>query len=141
MVIIFVIILFLIPKKHYPTEIKEIKIAGQEIKVDLALTPAEQEQGLSGRTSLAENSGMLFVFDAPGQYNFWMKDMKFAIDMIWLSSDMKVIYIKSDAKPELYPETYGPNVVDGSARYVLEVPDGFSDKNNLKVGDMARFEY
>ncbi len=140
-VIIFIIFLFLIPKKHVVENIKSVQIAGKEIKVDLALTEAQQEQGLSGRKNLDPNTGMLFVFEKSGQYGFWMKDMNFPIDIIWLSEDMKVIYIKGDARPELYPESYGPSAVDGSAKYVLEVVDGFSDKNNLKVGDVVQFEY
>ena len=119
-------------------DIKYVRIAGQEIKVDLAITPAEQEQGLSGRSALAEDEGMLFVFNQPGKYLFWMKDMNFAIDMIWITEDMSVVYIKKNALPELYPETYGP---DTPALYVLEVPAGFSDKHNLKVGDRVLFTY
>ena len=79
---------------------------------------------------------MLFVFDKPGQYPFWMKDMNFAIDIIWIGEDLRVVYIKKDARPELYPETYTPTE---NAKYVLEVPAGFSEKNNLKVGDSASF--
>lgn len=137
LVIIFVIFLFNIPHKTI-NGIKYIKIAGQDIKVELALTREEQEQGLSGRQSLGQNTGMLFVFDKPGRYDFWMPDMNFPIDIIWLDKNMKVIYIKKDARPELYPETYGP---DQDAKYVLEVASGFSDKNNLKIGDSAVFTY
>ena len=118
--------------------IKYVKIAGQNIKVDLALTNQEQTQGLSGRPSLDNNSGMLFIFEYPGNYPFWMKDMNFPIDMIWLSEDMKVVYIKKDARPEDYPATYGP---DQDAKYVLEVVSGFSEKNNLKEGDQVEFIY
>ncbi|MEI7709146.1 MAG: DUF192 domain-containing protein [bacterium] len=117
-------------------DIKYVNIAGQNIKVDLALTPAEQEQGLSGRKGLKENEGMLFVFQKVGNYPFWMKDMNFAIDMIWISEDMKVVYIKKDATPASYPTTFGPNQ---DAKYVLEVVAGFADKNNLKVGDRVLF--
>ena len=67
-----------------------------------------QEQGLSGKSQLAQDQGMLFVFAQPGKYYFWMKGMNFSIDIIWIGEDMKVIYIKKDARPELYPETYGP---------------------------------
>lgn len=116
--------------------IKYVKIAGQNIKVDLALTKEEQAQGLSARGVLADNEGMLFVFNQPGKYPFWMKEMNFAIDIIWLGEDMRVIYIKNNALPELYPETYGPN---DNAKYVLEVVSGFSEKNNLKVGDRVEF--
>ena len=110
-----------------------VKIGGQTIEVDVADTPAEQAQGLSGREGLAEDEGMLFIFDKPGIHGFWMKDMKFTIDIIWLDEDMRIVYIKENARPELYPETYGPD--DGTSMYVLEVVSGFSQMNNLKVGD------
>jgi len=117
-------------------ESKYIKIAGQNIKVDLALTSSEQSQGLGGRSSLGQGQGMLFVFDKIGQYPFWMKDMNFPIDMIWIGEDMKVVYIKKNALPQLYPETYGGEAV---AKYILEVSAGFSDKNNLQAGDRVEF--
>ena len=143
---IFAIVIILFLAYHFWTavnfdNIQSVQIAGQNIKVDLALTPVEQEQGLSGRQSLAENEGMLFVFESPGKYQFWMKDMNFPIDMIWLNENGKVVYIKRNASSELYPETYGPGPNDGNAKFVLEVVSGFSDKNNLKVGDRAEFKY
>jgi hypothetical protein len=118
--------------------IKYVKIAGQDIKVDLALTSAEQEQGLSGRLNLNDNEGMLFIFPRSGNYPFWMKDMNFPIDMIWIGENLQVVYIKKDARPELYPETYGP---ERDAKYVLEVVSGFSDKNSLKEGERVEFTY
>jgi len=105
-----------------------VHIAGQDIKVDLALTEAQREQGLSGRQSLNENEGMLFVFDSPGNYPFWMKDMNFPIDIIWLSEDGSVIYIKKNALPESYPEAYGPGTNDGEAKYVWKLIQDFRIK-------------
>ncbi len=135
-VIVFLIIgLFLIkqPVKNFaPENIKFVNIAGQNIQVDLALTPEIQAQGLSGRKSLEKNSGMLFIFNYPDKYAFWMKDMNFAIDIVWISEDMKVVYIKENALPSSYPETYEP---EKPAKYILEVVSGFSQKNNLKIGD------
>jgi uncharacterized membrane protein (UPF0127 family) len=138
-IIFFLAGFFLINNLKGSLNIKSVKIAGQNIKVDLALTEAEQEQGLSGRQSLAANEGMLFVFASPGDYQFWMKDMNFPIDMIWLDQNLKVIYIEKNATPISYPETFGPGPNDGEAKFVLEVPDGFSEKNNLQVGDSAEF--
>ena len=113
------------------------------MKVELALTPEEQTQGFSGRSGLGENEGMLFVFDTPGKYGFWMKDMLFPIDMIWLAppssggvNELQIVFIKKNATPESYPETFVP---DQDARYVLEVPAGFSERNDLQVGDRAEF--
>ena len=105
------------------------------------MTDAEQEQGLSGRLSLSPDTGMLFVFNEPSKPLFWMKDMNFPIDMIWITPDMKVDYIKKDALPDLYPETYGPSASDGEAEYVLETTSDFSDNNNLKIGDSVGFIY
>ena len=140
-IIFFIIGFFLInqPVKNLaPENIKYVKIAGQNIKIELALTEETQAQGLSGRLLLKEDEGMLFVFERPGNYSFWMKDMNFPIDIIWLDEYKKVIYIKKDARPELFPESYGPET---NSKYVLEVVSGFSEKNNLQVGDRVEFEY
>jgi hypothetical protein len=147
LIIVFFLVGFFIVS-HFPKNVKPntptniyVEIDGQSVKVDLAITPKEQAQGLSGRKSLPADQGMLFIFNKPGKYLFWMKDMNFPIDMIWITEDMKIDYIKKNALPELYPETYGPGTNEGNAKYVLEVPAGFSDKNSLKVGDSVRFTY
>lgn len=118
--------------------IKYAKLAGQTIKVELAITKEAQDQGLSARTVLAENEGMLFVFSKPEKYYFWMQKMNFPLDIVWIGEDMKVIYIKKDARPESYPETYSS---ESEAKYVLEIISGFSEKNNLKIGDRVEFKY
>jgi uncharacterized protein len=118
--------------------IKSVKIAGQNIKVDLAITLEEQEMGLGGRSELKENEGMLFIFDQPGKHYFWMKNMNFSIDIIWLDENLHIVYLKKDIKSESYPETFGPDV---NTKYVLEVRAGFSEKNNLKEGDSVLFVY
>jgi uncharacterized membrane protein (UPF0127 family) len=141
LVIFFLAGFFLIsqPSKNLTSEnIKSVKIAGQDIKVDLALTGERQMQGLSGLSDLAEDHGLLFVFEKPGKYYFWMKGMNFPIDIIWITENMKVVYIKKNAPPDSYPETFGP---DANTKYVLEIRSGFSDKNNLKVGDSVLFTF
>ena len=64
--------------------------------------------------------------------------MNFPIDIIWIGEDMKVVYIKKNAQPISYPESYSPTI---DAKYVLEVVANFSDKNNLKEGDSVEFFY
>ena len=131
---------FILVSYHFLTvvnidNIKSVNIAGQNIKVELAVTQAEQERGLSASLDLAETEGMLFIFAESGRHPFWMKDMKFPIDIIWLNENMSIVYIKKDARPESYPEIYSP---DKDSKYVLEVVSGFADKNNLKIGDEAK---
>lgn len=122
-----------VPKNIIAAEkIQYIEIGDQKIKVYLSLTEQEQEQGLSGRANLQENEGMIFVFKNPSQNFFWMKDMNFPIDMIWISESLRVVAVKKDARPESYPTAYGPNE---KTKYVLEVVSGFGDKYNIKEGD------
>ncbi len=123
--------------KNFQIEnIQRVKIAGVTLKVDLALTPEVQIQGLSGRSKLKEDESMLFVFNHMDKYPFWMKDMNFPIDIIWIGEDLNVVYIKKDARPESYPEAFTP---DQDAKYVLEILSQFSEKNNLKIGDKVEF--
>ena len=138
----FLILIFFLSlqsiKFHRPVNIKMVTIAGQTLVVDVADTKGKQEQGLSGRKELKEDEGMLFIFEDPDRHSFWMKDMNFAIDIIWIGDDMHVVYIKKYAQPEEYPNTY---VSNKDAKYVLEVVSGFSEKNNLRLGDKAKFSY
>ncbi len=99
-----------------------------DIPVDIADTELEREKGLSGTTSLPQNSGKLFIFNTSGDYGFWMKDMQYAIDIIWIDSNFRIIGITKDVAPESYPEVfYSPSPV----KYVLEVNAGFSTVHNL----------
>ncbi len=116
--------------------ISQVEIAGKNIKVELANTDTTRELGLSGHKPLADDEGMLFIFDKPGIYPFWMKDMLFPIDIVWISSSFKVIYVGKNLQPSSYPQTFGPNE---NSMYVLEVNSNFSEKNNLKIGDEVKF--
>jgi hypothetical protein len=118
------------------SDIKYVKIAGVKLKVELALTSEAQEKGLSDRNKIEENEGMLFVFEKPSINNFWMKDMKFPIDIIWINKDKKVIYIEKNINPNTYPQAFGPNK---ESQYVLEINALFSEKNNLKENDSVVF--
>lgn len=118
------------------SSINYVKIKDVIIEVDIASSNVERARGLSGRVSLGANSGMLFVFDGPGKNMFWMKDMNFPIDIIWLDENKKIIYIKENLSPKTYPEVFGPEV---PSMYVLEVNSNFTKKYNIKIGDIANF--
>ncbi|MDX1536041.1 MAG: DUF192 domain-containing protein, partial [Candidatus Spechtbacterales bacterium] len=90
----------------YPLPVEKLEIADTEITVELAEKPEDKAKGLSGRSSLAEEHGMLFVFNRPGTYSFWMKEMNFPIDIIWIGEDMRVVDITKNAKPESYPKRF-----------------------------------
>lgn len=115
-----------------------VVINNKKINVELADTQEKREIGLSGRTGIGKNEGMLFVFkDNPRATVFWMKGMLIPIDIIWIK-DNKVIKVDSGLKP---PESNVPEVQlsqypsPGVVEYALEVASGYSEKNNIKVGD------
>lgn len=117
-------------------EKKTINVANQEVNVEIANTDASRTQGLSGREFLAEGSGLLFDFRSSSMKRpgFWMKDMRISIDIIWIDEN-KIVGIESDvpippADTEL-PVYYPPSDIT----HVLEVPAGWSVKNNIVIGE------
>lgn len=116
------------------TNSRTIQLAGKIIKVKIADTPELREMGLSGREGLAEDEGMLFIFDSDAKYQFWMKDMRFPIDILWLSDKGEVVDIRASVSPSTFPTVFAPN---SPARYVLELRAGFTETNALKLGDIV----
>ena len=119
------------PKVSLP----QLEIGEKIIQIEIADTDAERAKGLSERTNLAPDTGLLFVFPAVTTPSFWMKDMRFPIDIIWLDEKWKIIGIEKNLAPETYPKLFSP---PSPIKYVLEVGAGFSEKNHLKIGDQAR---
>ncbi|MBP6974903.1 MAG: DUF192 domain-containing protein [Candidatus Pacebacteria bacterium] len=105
-------------------------------KIILADTPALREKGLSGRTTLGTDEVMLFIFEKSARNYFWMKNMLFAIDIVWLDSDKQIIHIERSVKPESFPKSFGP---DEDSKYVLEFREGVANSISMKVGDRVDF--
>jgi uncharacterized membrane protein (UPF0127 family) len=109
-----------------------------KVSVEIADSPSEWEQGLMFREKLNDDSGMLFVGDKETTLVFWMKNMKFALDLIFISTNKKVVDIKQNFQPCMVE-----NCPDYSsktpARYVLEVRAGFIEKNKISIGDSVAF--
>lgn len=114
---------------------RTVQLAGKTIKVAVVDTPELRAKGLGGRAGLAPDEGMLFIFDSDAKYRFWMKDMRFPIDILWLSISGEVVDIKENVLPSAYPAIFAPN---SPARYVLELPAGFVKENKVSVGDVVR---
>jgi hypothetical protein len=77
--------LYYLQKIQAVTERVNIKINEQYIVADVVNTEEERNKGLSGRETIGLNDGMYFIFDEPGVYGFWMKNMKFPIDIVWIA--------------------------------------------------------
>lgn len=115
---------------------KEVVVNNQVFKVDIADNDKERTIGLSGKKSIAENEGMLFVFEKKDIYPFWMKKMQFPIDIIYLD-DSKVVAVKENFQPPANPESLDVEVYQPTspANHVLEINAGLAKKYNIKTGD------
>ncbi len=115
----------------------QAQIGEQKIKLTVANTPETRAIGLSETASLADDQGMLFIFEEKSYPSFWMKDMEFPIDIIFLN-DEKIVTIHENAQPpkdEQEDNTLPLYQASGPSNHVLEVHSGFARENNLKVGD------
>lgn len=106
------------------------EINGKKFNLLIAKSESERQKGLSGRKSLDANQGMIFIFDHPDRYGFWMKDMLFPIDIIYINND-KVVYVVKNAPAGGQTQNLTIYRPDDAANYVLEVNAGTSD--NLKI--------
>lgn len=121
-------------KNTYNNLKTEVKIGKNKFITYIADTPIKQMRGLSKMEKIDNDKGMLFIFNTNKKRTFWMKNMNFPIDIIWINGN-KIIKISKDIQP--------PNVVgkiltsksDNPVDKVLEINAGLSDKLNIRIGD------
>ena len=130
-ILALIIILYLGSNNYFQRNISKAVINGKDFKLEVVSNGKEREKGLGGRKSLCENCGMLFQFSASEKYSFWMKDMRFPLDIIWISGN-EIVYIAKDVSPSTYPESLTSPV---PADKVLELNAGTCEKDNIKEGD------
>ncbi|MFY9271094.1 MAG: DUF192 domain-containing protein [Candidatus Manganitrophaceae bacterium] len=113
--------------------------SGTKINAEVADTPETRARGLMFRETLPPGGGMLFIFQEPRPQIFWMKNCQFPIDILWLDSEKKIIFVSEKTPPcKADPcPNYGPT--DKNALYVIEVASGFFQKEKLALGMTVRF--
>lgn len=115
-----------------------VTIDGQNFTAEIAKTPLEQQMGLSGRSSLENNSAMIFIFNSSNRQSFWMKDMKFPLDIIFINNK-KIVFIAQNQPPPKSatqaPPIIQPNMLSNA---VLEINAGLSQQYHFKVGDTVK---
>ncbi len=112
-------------------------LGGKSFFVEIASTNESKVKGLSFHKPLLEDEGMIFVFDTPDTYGFWMKDMTFPIDIIWIDENLRIVHIEKSLSPSTYPHIFYP---ESPVRYVLEITSGQSDELKIKIGDTVVFQ-
>lgn len=117
-------------REVYPVTIP-IEISGVQVQASVADSLSERIEGLSGTPFLPEDVVKLFAFGVPGSHSIWMKDMNYAIDILWLAEDGTIVHIEENVIPETFPESFAS---PEPAWFVVEAAAGFVEKNNIQIG-------
>jgi uncharacterized membrane protein (UPF0127 family) len=110
---------------------------GQEVlvRVEVAATSREREQGLMHRKHLDPDAGMLFVYPFDSMQSFWMKDTFIPLDIIFIGNNRRIVGIAQNTKPLSLERIQ----VDTPSRFILEVNAGFAKKRGIREGSQVRF--
>jgi uncharacterized protein len=117
-----------------------VTVNGVELVADVAANNTQRTKGLAVKDHLNENESMLFVFSSAAKQVFWMKDMKFPIDIIWMDSNKTVVHIEHSLEPcpdEFHCPVYSPGA---NSLYVLETVAGFADRHGVTEGTKMQFD-
>lgn len=117
----------------YPSTVP-MQIGDVTVKASVAESWPDRIKGLSGTPYLPPDVVKLFIFDSLAYHSIWMKEMNYAIDIIWVDEKNTIVHIVKKATPESYPETFSPTV---PALYVIETAAGFVDEHALTVGTLV----
>lgn len=114
--------------------IVSVQIKQQVFQAEVVSSAAKMQQGLAGRQNLCDVCAMLFKFSEVGEYNFWMKGMRFPLDILWLR-DKKIVWFEKNVAAD-FAEIIVPKE---KADAVLELKAGTIEKMNLQVGQSVQY--
>ena len=123
--------------EQLPVEGSVVTSRGDEIAIRVADSGCERELGLSGFPGLSMDEGMLFVFDRDDKHGFWMKDMQFSIDIVWITSD-GIVTDTVTLSPETYPTVVLPHE---PVRYALELPAHSAVRYDIHSSSVLKFNF
>lgn len=124
-------------RSYYEPLLAWTNVNNQTLFVSVADTDEERQLGLSDTTNLPTDVVKLFIFETENTWSFWMKDMSYAIDIVWLNAAGEVVYVIESVSPDTYPSSFSPSV---PAKYVIETNAGQSAQIGLKVGEKINIE-
>lgn len=114
----------------YPATVP-MTIGTVTVSASVAKSWPDRIKGLSDTPYLPKQVVKLFIFDSVGFHSIWMKDMKYAIDIIWVDEAGKIVHLEKGAAPESYPAMFVPEI---PAMYVIETAAGFVEENAITLG-------
>ncbi len=118
----------------------KVTIGNHTFSVSVVKSQKDQEIGLSGRNSIADTQGMLFLFTKPDYYTFWMRDMKFPLDIVFIRNNKIVTIFQNTPKPQDNQNVYSLPLYKPIqfADMVLEMNAGLTQKDTIKIGDTVK---
>jgi hypothetical protein len=120
-------------------ELRFLRAENQEvvsrIEIEVASNDAQREQGMMYRDTLAENAGMLFMMGVEEMQAFWMKNTIISLDIIFVDSERRIVSIHKNCVPYSLEQIYSGK----PAMFVVEVNAGYTDKYDIKPGDIISF--
>ncbi|HXN45700.1 MAG TPA: DUF192 domain-containing protein, partial [Bryobacteraceae bacterium] len=127
------------PMEDYGTRMVKLP-GGQQVRAEVLINPQDLARGMMFRDSLAPDRGMLFLHQQPGEYPYWMYHCRIPLDILWMTSERRVVEISANTPPcKTEPNqcpTYGGHY---RAQYVLELAGGMAAKYGIKQGDTLEF--
>ncbi len=113
---------------------------GKCISIEVADSADEREQGLMFRRNLSPGTGVLFVFESPGQHGFWMKNTLIPLDIIWMDAQGIIVGIFENAQPcgTEYCPIMAPEL---NASLAVEVNAGMVQENRIQEGERVILRY
>ncbi len=119
----------LLPAGGAIAETLPLRVGPHAFHSEVAATPARRAQGLMGRTHLAADAAMLFVFDAPGRHCFWMRDTPLPLSIAFADARGRIVTLA-----DMQPHSDALHCPDTDARYALEVPQGEFRRRGIAAG-------
>lgn len=131
-ILVLIVTWFLVLRSRHDT----LNLNGHSIALERVADDPARQKGLSGRDSLPKDRGMLFVFNRDQAGCFWMKDMRFPLDIVWLDMSKQVVQIAAHVSPLTYPRSFCPS---DPATYVIELNAGQAKGLGIEVGHTLIF--
>ena len=129
---LFILLIGISMNKDY----SRVIINGDKINLEVVTSIEDQKRGLSNRDLLDYDTGMLFLYEDSKRRSFWMKEMRFSIDILWIDENNTIIGIEESVSPDSFPERF---VSPKPVSFVLELVGGWSKEHGLKIGDTVEF--
>lgn len=124
---------------NLPSAATRLKLGDGIFHARLALNDEARQKGLSETSSLGADQALLMAFPESDKWSIWMKDMKYAIDIVWLNENKEVVYIVKNADPEGSDKvSFTPR---DKSKYVIELPAGTVSGKSIQTGAKAEFQF